>query len=124
MNQNGHFFELDGIWEPKMQKILYDAAVISGPIVSQKILVDGIVNGEPAKLEKTILVDKRQGKHPKLGHNRKSDVYDILGYADRDLERWYASWKLESSKHPPYAKSSAVLDTIKDVDIYEGLYDI
>lgn len=124
MNQNGHFFELDGIWEPKMQKILYDAAVISGPIVAQKILVDGIVNGEPAKLEKTILVDKRQGKHPKLGHNRKSDVYDILGYADRDLERWYASWKLESSKYPPYPKSSAVLDTIKDVDIYEGLYDI
>jgi hypothetical protein len=124
MNQNGHFFTLDGIWEPKMQKILYDAAVVSGPIVAQKIQVDRVVDGKPAKVEKVILVDKRQGKHPKLGHNRKSDVYDILGYADRDLERWYASWKLAPTKHSPHSQVSTIIDTIKDVDIYNGLYDI
>lgn len=124
MNQNGHFFELNGIWEPKMQKILYDAAIISGPIISQKTQVDAVVDGKPTKLEKTILVDKRQGKHPRLGHNRKSDVYDILGYADRDLECWYASWKLAPSKYPPYTQSSTIIDTIKDVDIYDGLYNI
>jgi hypothetical protein len=124
MNQNGHFFTLDGIWEPKMQKILYDAAVISGPIVSQKVQVDTVVNGAPTKTEKTILVDKRQGKHPKLGHNRKSDVYDILGYADRDLECWYASWELARSKYPPHPQISTIINTIKDVDIYDGLYEI
>ena len=124
MNQNGHFFTIDGIWEPKMQKILYDAAIVSGPIVAQKTQVDAIVDGKPTMLEKTVLVDKRQGKHPRLGHNRKSDVYDILGYADRDLERWYASWKLVSSTQQPALKFGAVVDTIKDVDIYNGLYDI
>jgi hypothetical protein len=124
MNQNGHFFTIDGIWEPKMQKILYDAAIVSGPIVAQKTQVDAIVDGKPTILEKTVLVDKRQGKHPRLGHNRKSDVYDILGYADRDLERWYASWKLVSSTQQPALKFGAVVDTIKDVDIYNGLYDI
>ena len=45
MKENKNYFKIEGLWEDKMQNILYDYMVCSGPIV---------VNGG-------LLEDKRQG---------------------------------------------------------------
>ena len=105
MNQNNHYFKIDGIWENKMQKIIYDYLVNAGPMEAVK--VD----------DKTQLVDKRRGYHPRLGHTSKSALYDVLGYIDKDAEKWYASWTERDGK-------ATVNDSIQNVDIYNGLYDL
>jgi hypothetical protein len=105
MSQNHHYFKIDGIWEDKMQKIIYDYMINAGPI-------------EAAKQEtKAKLVDKRRGYHPRIGHTSKSTLYDVLGYIDRDAEKWYASWVNENNK-------AVIRDNIQNVDIYNGLYDL
>lgn len=101
MNDNHYYFKINGLWEPKMQNILYDYMINSGPIV---------VNGGK-------LVDRRQGYHQRLGHASKSTLYDVLGYVDRDAEKLYASWK-------PNGANAAVDNSIQNVDIYDKLYDI
>lgn len=101
MKQNRHNFKIEGLWENKMQKILYDYVMNAGPIE--------IVNDE--------LVDKRAGYQSRLGHTHKSTIYDILGYVDRDTEKWYASSKKGKN-------NKVVQETIGTVDIYDGLYDI
>lgn len=102
MNDNGHYFQVSGLWENKMQKILYDYIMNSGPFELQ--------NGE--------IIDKRNGYHGGLvGHTRKSTVYDILGYVDKDTEKWYASVKNKNDK-------VSLVNTIQNVDIYDGLYDV
>lgn len=105
MSQNGYYFKVNGLWEAKMQKILYDYIMASGPVK-----VQNIDNNE-------VLIDKRDGLHTMSGHNQKSTLYDILGYVDKDAEKWYASWKL--SDHKATQKNN-----IGNVDIYNGLYDI
>ena len=102
MKQNGHRFKIEGLWENKMQKIIYDYIINSGPIEA----------GDGKKL-----IDKQQGYHYRLGHNRKSTLYDTLGYIDRDAEKWYASWKNENGK-------AVMKDSIQSIDIYDGLYDV
>jgi hypothetical protein len=102
MAHNKYYFQIDGIWEDKMQNILYDYLINSGPIT---------VN------DKGELVDKRLGINPRLGHNSKSTLYDVLGYVDKDAEKLYTSWKLKDGK-------AVSEDTIQNVDIYNGLYDI
>lgn len=101
MSQNQHYFKIDGLWENKMQKILYDYMVTSGPI----------------KVENKKLEDKRVGYHPRLGHSSKSTLYDVLGYVDRDAEKWYASWVNKNNE-------ATMRDNIQNVDIYNGLYDV
>lgn len=105
MNQNHHYFKIDGIWENKMQKIIYDYMMNAGPI--ETIRVNDQIQ----------LVDKRRGNHPRLGHTSKSALYDVLGYIDKDAEKWYASWIEEDGK-------ATVRDSIQNVDIYNGLYDL
>ena len=95
IEQNGYYFEIDGLWENKIQNILYDFMTESGPVV--------VSDGK--------LVDKRLGVHPRLGHANKSTLYDILGYVDRETEKWYSSWKNEGGK-------ANVKDNIQNVDIY------
>ncbi len=103
MKQNGHYFTIEGLWENKMQNILYDYVVNSGPVVLDK---------ETGKLK-----DKHQGYHPRQGYYSKSTTYDILGYVDRDTENLYTSWKKEKDK--------AVVGTnLQTIDIYDGLYNI
>lgn len=102
MKQNGHYFKIDGIWEEQMQKIVYNYMINEGPF---KIDTKGN------------LVDTKEGRHPKLGYTSKSYMYDILGYIDRDVEKCYASWKIENGR-------VKVQDTIQNVDIYNGLYNI
>jgi hypothetical protein len=103
MKQNNNYFKIEGLWESKMQNIIYDYMINSGPIEIDKS------TGK--------LTDKRQGLHQRLGHTSKSLLYDVLGYVDRDTEKWYASWKKENGV--------ARVDTsLQTVDIYNGIYDI
>ena len=102
MSQNNHYFKIEGLWEEKMQKIVYDYLMNSGPMEIDE-------NGE--------LVDRRRGYHARLGHTNKSTLYDILGYVDKEAEKWYASWVKQNSR-------AAVKDTIQNIDIYDKLYDI
>jgi hypothetical protein len=125
MKQNQHNFRIDGLWEDKMQKIIYDYIINSGPISYVAISTQEnsaeygtIIN--PNSYHGTfeyVLLDKHSGYHPRLGHNNKSTLYDVLGYIDKDAEKWYASWKVDKDQ-------AKVSDTIQHVDIYDGLYDI
>ena len=52
----------------------------------------------------------------------KSNLYDILGYVDKDTENWYVSWKKDSNKE-------SVAVSLQNVDIYvdengKSLWDI
>ncbi len=95
MTQNQHYFKIDGLWENKMQKIIYDYLINSGPVEIDK----------EGKLK-----DTRQGYHRTLGHKSKSNLFDILGYVDKDAEKWYASWTK--------ANDIQIKNTIQNVDIY------
>lgn len=107
MGQNKFYFKIPGVWEDKIQKIIYDYIMARGPV---EVISDKLTN-------KGRLVDKNRGYHPRIGHTKKSTLYDILGYVDKDAEKWYASWIKESGKATTY-------NTIQTVDIYDGLYDI
>ena len=111
MSNNQHNFKIDGLWEDKMQKIVYDYLISSGPIEAVKI-------GEDTKL-----VDRRRGYHRRLGHTSKSTLYDVTGYVDKDAEKWYASWAVDDSKEQMRDKAQ-VTDSIQNVDIYNGMFDI
>jgi hypothetical protein len=107
MEQNKSYFEIEGLWEDKMQNILYDYMMNAGDIVVDQESVEPI---KPLK-------DKRQGYHRKLGHTCKSTLYDVLGYVDKDAEKWYASWENKGGK-------AQIKDSIQNVDIYDGVFDI
>lgn len=109
MTNNRHYFKIDGIWEDKMQKIIYDYIINSGPI---ELLTDA------GKTDSTVpLIDRRRGYHPRLGHYSKSILYDVTGFVDRDAEKWYASWTKQNG-------SAQVTSSIQNVDIYNGLFDL
>jgi hypothetical protein len=57
MAQNNNYFKIEGLWENKMQNILYDYIMNSGPIEASSIEVN-----QEGKQE-IKLVDKRQGYH-------------------------------------------------------------
>lgn len=109
MNENNHYFKIEGIWENKIQKIAYDYMINSGPIK-----YDSSTNK---------LKDERHGIHPGAGYTTKSTVYDVLGYIDKDTEKCYSSWKIENEK-------AKVRNSIQNVDIYidqttgKSLWDI
>lgn len=105
MNQNKHYFQMNGLWENSIQKIAYDYMINSGPFEISNV-------GNSTKI-----VDKRRGYHPRAGYTSKSRVFDILGYIDKDIEHCYSSWTKEDNK-------AKVLDNIQNVDIYNGLFDI
>jgi hypothetical protein len=106
MNQNNYYFKVDGLWEDKMQNIIYDYMMNSGPI---KVVKDNKGN--------QVLKDIREGYHRQLGHNSKSTLFDVLGYVDKNAEKWYASWSLNNN-------NATVGTSLQSVDIYDGLYDI
>lgn len=107
MSQNKNFFNIEGLWENKMQNLLYDYMTNSGEI---KV-------GTDDKLK-----DSREGYHRQLGHTSKSMLFDILGYVDRDTEKTYASYTKKVDKQGKL--TAQVENTIQNVDIYNGLYDI
>ena len=105
MNKNGYYFHIDGLWENKMQCLIYDYIMNSGPVR---------VNKDTGKI-----TDHHNGKQSNI-RMAKSAIFDILGYVDKDAEKWYASWKKDTAK-----TGSAVVGTnIQNVDIYNGLYDL
>jgi hypothetical protein len=108
MSQNKNFFKIEGLWEEKMQNILYDYMMNSGEI----------------KIDPTskTLKDSREGYHRQLGHTSKSMLFDILGYVDKDTEKTYASYTKKLDKHGKLTAQAE--NTIQNVDIYNGLYDI
>jgi hypothetical protein len=115
IRKNGYSCKIDGIWEPKLQKIIYDYVMNSGPI---KATVD--------KDNKATLVDLHKGSHSQVGHQSNNLLFDILGYVDKDAEKWYATWQLKAH-NTPTGKTKLVsvpTDTIQNTDIYAGLYDI
>ena len=127
MNKTGQYFAIEGLWENKMQNILYDYVMNSGPVT---VVTVGNDPTDPANYGKVIenpsnysyktkqaLKDKHEGYQQKLGHTQKSTLFDILGYVDKDVENWYASWKRENNA----AKVGA---SLQSVDIYDGLYNI
>lgn len=108
MEQNRNYFKIDGIWEDKMQNILYDYMVNSGPVeVKNGQLVDRHSGTNP----------NNYGYHPRLGHTNKSTLFDVIGYVDKDTEKWYASWIQENGR-------AIIKNNIQNIDIYKGLYDI
>jgi hypothetical protein len=124
MKQNGYYFRIEGLWENKMQKILYDYMMSSGPIKTITICDDKSDSRYGKEVDvgytgptKQVLKDLHQGTHPRLGHTSKSLLYDVLGYVDKDVEKWYASWKKKEN-------SPIVGTSLQSVDIYNGLYDI
>lgn len=112
IKQNNYYFKHDGIWENKIQKIIYDSIINSGPMEYQ--------NGK--------IIDKNLGYHLSLGKKSKSTLYDVLGYVDKDAEKWYASWKVETTEDPKNPAQKVhkvkVKDTIQNANIYGKLYDI
>lgn len=108
MRQNKNYFKIEGLWENKMQNILYDYMINAGPIeVKNDTLKNRHSGNNP----------KNYGTHPKLGYTMRSTQYDILGYVDKDTEKLYASWKKVNNQ-------PKVSTNLQNIDIYDGLYDI
>lgn len=144
MEDSGYGFQIDGIWEPKMQMILYDYLMNSGKFAAEtEVAKTSTINintnismkpgttiredslKEPSKtLNKTTgrVKDQRDGNLKQIGQKMRSDFYDILGYGDKDAEKLYASWTTQLNEktgmHQVTAKS-----TLENVDIYKGLYN-
>ena len=104
MAGNGHYFKIDGVWENKIQRIIYDYLINAGPVE--------LARSDTNKK----LVDKRTGYHRTLGHTSKSLLFDITGYIDKDAEKWYASWVKRKDEDKP-----VINDTIQNVNIYKWL---
>lgn len=104
--QNGYKQTIEGFWEDDTQRIIYDYVMTSGPFIS-----DGAGK----------VIDLQRGYIPSLGHKTKSTLYDVLGYVDKDAEKWYASWQPSSNDTTFDAE---VKNSIQNVDIYNGIYDI
>jgi hypothetical protein len=132
MEQNKNYFKVDGLWENKMQNLLYDYMINAGPIDVVTVCADKADSENFGKVvpkgytgpTKRILRDRHSGLnpvnhgyHPRLGYTNKSTLYDILGYVDKDTEKWYSSWKKGDY-------GAEVGSSIQNVDIYDGLYDI
>jgi hypothetical protein len=131
MEDCGYSFQIEGIWEPKMQMILYDYLMNSGKFVMTEVLEE---DGKP-KLDKYgqpiyRVKDKRNDKPElagnlrQIGQKMRSEFYDILGYGDKDAEKLYASWTVETIKRNGKEKQQVVAkNTLENVDIYKNLYN-
>lgn len=152
-SNNQYYPKIKGLWDDKLQKLVYDQIVNGGPFevvplhktaqattsdnntkINIKTLVDRvIIDGAVTKAfnktnlilkqkpgqnsTTTLLIDRRQGLQPRNGHKTKSTLYDVLGYVDKDTEKWYSTWINANGK-------AVIKDTLQNVDIYNGLYDI
>ncbi len=114
MEDCGYTFQIDGIWEPKMQMILYDYLMNSGKFT---VATDEDDN----KIKK--VENQRTGNLRQRGQKMRSDFYDILGYVDKDAEKLYASWMVETNEKTNKLQVTAK-DTLENVDIYSNLYNI
>lgn len=117
MEDCGYGFQIDGIWEPKMQMILYDYLMNSGKFT---IATEPDKNGNDIKKVK----NNRAGNLKQIGQKMRSDFYDILGYVDKDAEKLYASWTIETVAKNGQIKPQVIAkNTLENVDIYNNLYN-
>ena len=116
MEDCGYSFQIDGIWEPKMQMILYDYLMNSGKFT---------VKTEKDEAGNTIykVENKRKGNLKQTGQKMRSDFYDVLGYVDKDAEKLYASWSIETNEKTKKPQVTAKT-TLENVDIYSNLYNV
>ena len=129
MNANNSYFLINGGWEPKMQRLAYNYMMNEGPFEIKNLKVNK--KGDPVDYN-WVITDQGKakdsdcytiGKHPLLGYNQKSTMFDILGFIDADIEKYYANWRLKNKKDAPTNKL-IVKDTIQNADIYDGLWDL
>jgi hypothetical protein len=123
MEDCGYSFQIDGIWEPKMQMILYDYLMNSGKFTAETEPPTIIKPNAKGPVKTTGKVkDQRTGNLKQMGQKMRSDFYDILGYGDKDAEKLYASWTTSLNEktgvHQVVAKN-----TLENVDIYNNLYN-
>ena len=139
MEDCGYSFQIDGIWEPKMQMILYDYLMNSGKFTVEfekatdahgefiksgdgKFVYAEDENGN--KIPTGRVENKRTGNLKQIGQTQRSNFYDILGYGDKDAEKLYASWKIETIERNGKQKQQVVAKTtLENVDIYNNLYN-
>ena len=167
MNKNGYYFKIPGLWEDRMQKLLYDSVVNSGPIklydleelkksdlesiakgtghifvsnIHNDTVIDNLpvpdkpviklsaTNNHSKYLDLTYnkdskrLLDTQQGYNATLGRSSVSTLYDVLGYVDKDTEKWYTAWGKPGKSST--IKQGVVRDSIQNANIYGNLYDI
>ena len=153
MEDCGYSFQIDGVWEPKMQMILYDYLMNGGKFtVDEKVdertgkvtykVKNQAQNSENWAEESTETyidtdgVEKQcirirhnpkkmvAGNLKQMGQKMRSDFYDVLGYADKDAEKLYASWKIETvEKNGSTKQQITAKNTLENVDIYSKLYN-
>jgi hypothetical protein len=139
MEDCGYSFQINGVWENKMQMILYDYLMNSGKFTAETepVTVKPTTGIKPGGGGQTIILkpsekvpvkttgkvlDQRNGNLKQMGQKMRSDFYDILGYGDKDAEKLYASWTTKLNEktgmHQVIAKN-----TLENVDIYNNLYN-
>ena len=124
MEDCGYSFQVEGVWEPKMQMILYDYMMNSGKFaVEFKKDEDGnfVYDKDGNKIATGKVEDKRVGSLKQIGQKMRSEFYDVLGYADKDAEKLYASWTVETNEKTS-RKQVVAKTTLENVDIYSNLY--
>lgn len=119
MENNGYLFNIPGIWEPSMQKIIYDYLKNDGPYT----VVNKNKNYKDLP-QKDQIKNRHQGLHTTIGHNNRDSYYDVLGFVDKDAEKFYASWKVatEKTENDGLKITSITPTTVQNVDIYNNLY--
>ena len=129
MEDCGYTFQINGIWEPKMQMILYDYLMNSGKFALTDVLDNNgnpklDKNGQPTQKVKDKRIDQPElaGNLKQRGQGLRADFYDILGYGDKDAEKLYASWMVETNKKTN-KKQVVAKNTLENVDIYDNLYN-
>ncbi len=133
MEDCGYSFQIDGVWEPKMQMILYDYLMNSGKFTISTVPArdkngNQIYNktGMPVykDITRNALLDKpnQAGNLKQIGQGKRSEFYDILGYVDKDAEKLYASWEVKTNEKTG-KKQVVAKNTLENVDIYSNLYN-
>jgi hypothetical protein len=115
MEDCGYSFQVNGAWEPKMQMVLYDYLMNSGKFAVKE---KSDARGKPI----TRARDCRKGNLRQAGQGKRSEFYDILGYVDKDAEKLYASWEVETNPKTG-RKQVTAKSTLENVDIYSNLYN-
>ena len=123
MEDCGYSFQIDGIWEPKMQMILYDYLMNGGKFKAAELHdADGNPKlnryGEPI----TKVKNERTGNLKQIGQKMRSEFYDVLGYVDKDAEKLYASWEIKTNEKTG-KKQVVAKNTLENIDIYDNLYN-
>ena len=123
MEDCGYSFQIDGIWEPKMQMILYDYLMNGGKFKAVELL-DSDGNPKTDRYGKSMckVENTRTGNLKQIGQKMRSEFYDVLGYVDKDAEKLYASWKVETDEKTS-RKQVVAKNTLENIDIYSNLYD-